>query len=152
MSLLKSSIPTPLFRRGPADTLPSRAPFSRTEQVPVAPVAAPPVAAPVAPVAEPVAEPPPPRPTKAKVTQPRRPAKSPPPPDRSKGGRPRHNPETVRSVKITLSVSPEEAAVLSAAAAASGMAFSTWFRHVCFDVAHAAVRPHLERATLGGSA
>jgi hypothetical protein len=86
---------------------------------------------------------------KAKAVHPK-PKPPKPPPDPRKGGRPRHNPETVRDRKLTISLSVEEAEVLAGVAAASGMAFSAWIRHLCFDVARVAPRPHPENALISG--
>jgi outer membrane biosynthesis protein TonB len=144
---LKRTIPTPTFRRGPStpegsNALPSFPLLVRADRA---------GARDAEPKPEPESElPPEPKKPKPKTAPKSRKAK--PMPDPRKGGRPRHNPETVRDTGATISLSREEAAALSAAAAAAGMPFSQWVRYVLFDVAKVAPRPHAERAVLSGSA
>ena len=148
MSLLKRVIPTPTFRRSPtvpegSTSLPSFPLLVRADRTGSRDAEPEPVPAP-APEPEPKPKPKPKNPPKSR--------KAKPAPDPRKGGRPRHNPETVRDTGATISLSREEAAALSGAAAAAGMPFSQWVRYVLFDVAKVAPRPHAERATLSGSA
>lgn len=148
MSLLKRTIPIPTFRRPDAKppTVPVpafRAPFARPELVaPEAPVLPPP--APPTP-----ADPLPSHIAKKAVPKVRTGVK--PLPDPRKGGRPRHNVGTTRDVKATISLSQDEADVMSAAAAREGLAFSAWVRRIIFDVARVVQRPHAERGGLEGS-
>lgn len=150
MSLLKRTIPTPTFRRGPTT------PEGANPTPPAFPLLVRAAERAQAQSAEPEPAPvPPPPPAPAPKPKPKHVGKgrnAKPTPDPRKGGRPRHNPETVRDTGATISLSREEAAVLSAAAAAAGMPFSQWCRYILFDVAKVAARPHAERATLTGSA
>ena len=163
MSILKRSIPTPTFRRSEPSTVghlpvtplvqpivPSM--FQRTpppDPAPEAPAPAPPP--PPASILTTPPAPPPAEPDPAAKLERRKVKKAKPLPDPRKGGRKRHNAETTRNVKTTISLSQEEVDVLAAAAAKSGMAFSAWVRHVIFDVARIAPRPHAERGLLEGS-
>ncbi len=148
MSLLKRTIPTPTFRRGPT------APIGGNPTPPAFPLLVRAAERAQAPSVEPEPAPAPapapaPKPKPKHVGKGRNPK---PTPDPRKGGRPRHNPETVRDTGATISLSREEAAVLAAAAASAGMPFSAWCRYILFDVAKVAARPHAERASLTGSA
>jgi hypothetical protein len=153
MSILKRTIPTPTFRRSDSGTVgtpivpPIFSPFfSRSAPEVPTPEPAPAPPPPTTILASPAAEPDP----AAKLER-RKVKKTTPPPDPRKGGRKRHNPQTTRSVKVTISLSQEEADVMAAAAAKSGMAFSAWARHIIFDVARTVQRPHAERGLLEGS-